>query len=148
MAVIKANYQIIQKAAQQAFVDSMELLGSQGFDRAISDNIWDWPNATLRYGKGNRKKRPKKRPKSAPTEAGSTRNIVDFGQLRSSQKLIIIKPGLARFVWATEYAIYVHEGVTLRNGRQLPGRPWTQKGLELYDWQAAFEKLLLAELGR
>ncbi len=77
-----------------------------------------------------------------------TRDIVDKGQLRSSQQVVFTQPLEAIYSWPVEYAAYVHEGYTLRNGREIKGRPWTQVALEEFDAQAAFEQRYRANLSK
>ncbi|MFM6206120.1 hypothetical protein, partial [Planktothrix sp.] len=48
-------------------------------------------------------------------------DIIDTGELLKNQKLNITKPGEANYEWGTDYALYVHEGYTLRNGKRQMG---------------------------
>jgi hypothetical protein len=73
-------------------------------------------------------------------------DLVDTGQLRSSQQLEFQGDDQAQFSWNTEYALFVYEGYSLRNGGEQPGRPWTTEGLKRFDAQAVFAKLLAAKL--
>jgi aspartate/tyrosine/aromatic aminotransferase len=52
-------------------------------------------------------------------------DIVDTGALRDSGK-IIAKQGNYKAIWTMDYAVYVHEGYTKRNGGIQPARPWTE----------------------
>lgn len=59
-------------------------------------------------------------------------DIVDTGALRDSQ-IITFKGGLfVDFTWDVPYAAYVHEGYTHVGGKVMPGRPWTQHGLNIF----------------
>ncbi len=78
--------------------------------------------------------------------AGFDGDIVDTGRLRASQKLEFLNASEAQFSWDVEYALYVHEGYKLRNGKQQAGRPWTTEGLKRFDAQKTFETLLKAKL--
>lgn len=73
-------------------------------------------------------------------------DIVDTGQLRASQDLQFVGGSEARFSWSTDYALYVHEGYTLRNGRSQPGRPWTKLANQRLDSQKVFQTLLREKL--
>lgn len=53
-------------------------------------------------------------------------DIVDTGALKGSQSLSFPHNFQAQFTWSVEYAIYVHQGYTLRGGGHQPGRPWTK----------------------
>jgi len=74
------------------------------------------------------------------------RDLVDTGQLRSSQQLEFVRDTEARFVWPTDYAIYQHEGFTMRNGQRWEGRPWTTEGLKRFDLQGTIAKLMALKL--
>jgi hypothetical protein len=75
-------------------------------------------------------------------------DIVDTGELRDSQQIEFPQPGSVAFDWPVEYAPYVHEGYTLRNGAQQPGRPWTKLGLLRFNVQMRYAENLNRELGR
>jgi hypothetical protein len=102
----------INAAAERAFVETAFQLGRE-FTRVISEpRQWDgW--------KGSR-------------------DIVDLGQLRSSQQVVFTKPLEAVFSWNTEYAAAVHEGYTLRNGKTIAGRPWTTTAAQEFNVQAFY----------
>lgn len=74
------------------------------------------------------------------------RDIVDLGQLRSSQRVVFNNPTTALFSWNTEYAVYVHEGYTLRNGTVVQGRPWTQIAIQEFDLQSQFAEAYRSSL--
>ncbi len=55
----------------------------------------------------------------------------------------------ARFSWTTEYAAAMHFGVTLKNGTEIPGRPWITEALKEVDvvavYAAAYRRTLDAD---
>ncbi|MEO0659822.1 MAG: hypothetical protein AAFY74_20465 [Pseudomonadota bacterium] len=106
------------RAAQQAFEDTAFLLGIE-FTKAITAPEYDWP------------------------QGESPRDIVNFGQLRSSQRLVFDGPFTARYEWNTEYAAYVYFGYETRAGNVFPGRPWVEKALETTDIAARYQALYL-----
>jgi hypothetical protein len=73
-------------------------------------------------------------------------DIIDTGALKESQTVAFPTPGSVVFNWPVEYAPYVHDGYTLRNGAQQPGRPWTSLGLEKFDPVVQYQANLNAEL--
>lgn len=48
---------------------------------------------------------------------------------------------VAVFTWATEYAAIVHEGVKLKNGTEIPARPWTIEATKQLNVTEVFAKL-------
>jgi len=116
------NFSAVDQALNEAFKEAMFLLG-QEFTKAITDNVWDWPNPP------------------------SPRNIIDTGRLRSSQQVNFQEEGVATFSWPVDYAIYVHQGYTMRDGSTFPGRPWTTKALETFDVSATISTILQRKLG-
>lgn len=65
-------------------------------------------------------------------------DIIDTGALKDSQ-VITFKGGLSvDFTWNVPYAAYVHEGYTHVGGKVMPGRPWTQHGLNIFDLSKNF----------
>lgn len=112
----------INAAAQRAFSETAFLLGRE-FTRVISEpRTWDGFE-----GK---------------------RDIVDTGVLRASQQLVFPSPFTAVYSWPVEYAAYVHEGYTLRNGRELKGRPWTEIAQVEFDVEATFAERYRANLDK
>lgn len=111
---LQLNINQLDRASELAFRDTAFLLGRK-FTEVISEpRQWQgWSGA---------------------------RDIVDTGQLRASQQLVFTKPLEAVYSWSTEYAVYVHEGYTLRNGREVSGRPWTQTAIQEFDVQGTFER--------
>ncbi len=75
-------------------------------------------------------------------------DIVDTGDLRDSQQIEFPQPGSVVFDWPVEYAPYVHEGYTLRNGNVQPGRSWTKVGLARFKVQMRYAENLNQELKR
>lgn len=75
-------------------------------------------------------------------------DIVDTGALRDSQQIEFPQPGSVVFDWPVEYAPYVHEGYTLRDGSQQPGRLWTKAGLTRFNVQMRYAENLNWELGK
>ena len=81
---------------------------------AIAADAWEWPRPTERTN---------------GDVVFSPRDIVDTGELYDS--LTIARNGnVAEFTWDTDYAMAVHDGATLKNGTELPARPWTDLGLQ------------------
>jgi len=76
------------------------------------------------------------------------RDIVDTGRLRSSQQMVFIGSLTCIFSWPTEYAAPVHDGYTLRNGRRVEGRPWTDIARQQLDVAAAFASFYQQELSK
>ena len=74
------------------------------------------------------------------------RDIVDTGQLRSSQQLRFPSPLAAEFSWPVEYATEIHEGVTYRSGGGKKGRPWTTVALKEMDVEEVFNERYQAAL--
>lgn len=121
--------QKLDKAIQQAFDKTVEIQ-SEYFDQAITGDNWEWPRATIR---------------SDGSIAGSPRDIVDTGTLLNSKVISRSTDGTsAEYTWDTDYAIYVHEGATTKNGTESPARPWAESGIKECDPRVVFSK----ELGR
>jgi len=76
-----------------------------------------------------------------------TRDIVDTGQLRASQRIDPIQDNAYRIYWTAEHALYVHEGYTLRNGRRMPGRPFASNALAAYDFVGEFTQQFQKSIG-
>lgn len=98
------------KAVKTALAQTAGKLGAE-FTKQISEKKWDWPNETLR--KNGQKV-------TAP------RDIVDLGNLRSSQRRENISATAVEWTWHVDYSQVVHEGAALKNGTALPKRPWTK----------------------
>lgn len=72
---------------------------------------------------------------------GGFRNIVDLGNLQSSQQFTMVNPFLARFQWdgnGVTPVTLVHEGYTTRSERSVPARPWTVYGVLEGELENAF----------
>ena len=112
---LKMNIGKVQAAHRKAFAD-LAMLAETKMVQVISDNR-NWPGFK------------------------DTRDIVDTGMLRANRSVKI--EGLtALYIFAQEYALYVHEGYTLRNGAKQPGRPWTAIAIQEMNAVEAFKKLL------
>ena len=98
------------RAVKTALAQTAGKLGAE-FTKQISEKKWDWPNETLR--KNGQKV-------TAP------RDIVDLGNLRSSQRRENISATAVEWTWHVDYSQVVHEGVPLKNGKTLLARPWTK----------------------
>ena len=80
------------------------------FDKEMLTPKWDWDTET-----------PRKNGRTVNTP----RDIYDLGILFDSKRRE--QTGTTcTFTWATDYADYVHDGYSLKNGVQKPARPWTQ----------------------
>lgn len=119
MTEVSLNLKRVTVAAEQAFKESCFLLGRE-FSQLISES-GAFPNYP-------------------------DRDLVDTGRLRASQRVDFPRRGKAIFSWSTEYALYQHEGYTLRNGQNWPGRPWTREGLSRFNLQQTYRTLLEAKL--
>jgi len=116
------NITEINKAAEQAFIDTVFQFGA-AMTRVISEpRSWaGWDD---------------------------TRDIVDTGQLRSSQLATFNNPFEAAYSWNTAYAAYVHQGFTRRDGTRVEGRPWTVVAQQEFDIQEAFAAAYQKYAGR
>lgn len=120
------NDKQILAAMEPAFQRANEVLGRK-FQQEISDPKWAWPTSP------------------------SPRDIVDLGQLRDSYDAQPGKDGqnpIHDHTWSTEYAMAVHEGAEYRDGRSMPGRPWTKAPINDDVLEKAFEKYAGPELGK
>jgi hypothetical protein len=106
-----------------------------GFDsaltQAISAKAYPWPRKTRR---------------SNGRIVSSPRDIIDTGELDSSQQLTRESRFVWRWDWRAAHALFVHEGVTLRNGTELPARRWTVRAVEQYKPVAKFAKAVRANV--
>ena len=78
-----------------------------------------------------------------------TRDIVDTGQLRASQRVEETNVGW-RIYWTAEHALYVHEGFILAEAmprRKMTGRPFARLALENFDFNAEFERQFKKAIG-
>jgi len=99
------------KAVKTALAQTAGKLGAE-FTKQISDVKWDWPNDTLR--------------KNGQFIEKGNRDIVDLGNLRSSQRRENVSATAVEWTWHVDYSAVVHEGPKLKNGGTLPARPWTK----------------------
>ncbi|MFM5926427.1 MAG: hypothetical protein ACKO9U_07425 [Dolichospermum sp.] len=53
-------------------------------------------------------------------------------------KIPIPRKQTATFKWSSEHAAIVHEGVTLRNGTELPARPWVDETVQQFNTTEAY----------
>lgn len=113
---VQINESQIVGAAERAFKETAFLLGVE-FTKSISSNIYEWPNGQ------------------------SPRDIVNDGQLRGSQLLVFFGAFEAEYSWNTDYAFYVHQGYTLANGTEMPGRDWTRHTTENFDIPGTAQRL-------
>lgn len=81
--------------------------------------------------------------------SGFPGDIVDTGLLRASKDVrrdsefaVTISYGGT----AAPYALFVHEGYTLRDGSQQPGRPWLKQAQEELDIDAVFTEFFVEKL--
>jgi len=85
--------------------------------QALSDRAYQWPGQTRRQN---------------GQVVGSPRDIIDTGELDSSQSLTRESRTAWRWRWTAPHALIVHEGATLRNGTELPARRWTRRAVQQY----------------
>lgn len=105
----------VNKAIATAFDNTVDYQSAVFADQFVQDK-WNWPRLTKR---------------SNGSIAGTVRDIIDTGALADSQIVARSSDGKsAEWSWPTEYSLYVHQGVTLRNGTELPARPWARVGIE------------------
>jgi len=69
-------------------------------------------------------------------------DIIDQGFLKGAQQTPEFNGDTITFRNSIEYAIFVHEGFTYRNGREQPGRPWMVEAINRVDLEKTFAKLL------
>ena len=94
-------------------------------NNAMEANVWDWPRPTLRQN---------------GTMAGTTRDIVDSGELRDSLKVstkFLKTKTTFNITYSAPYAKLVHDGGYIlpygqagRETKYLPPRPWIAAALE------------------
>ena len=120
--VLNINQALIKRATEKALKDSVLGLSAYITTEVISSNR-PWP------------------------EPLGTRDIVDDGGLRSSQRVNEVSPEEYQIAWTVEYALFVHEGYTLPNGTRIPGRPFAQIGLDEFDVEDAFAKSFRRTIG-
>lgn len=109
------------------------------FQRELSAVQWDWPRKTTRVN---------------GSVVTSPRDIVDTGSLKRSQSVEKVKESAVEteYLWTwtgdaqDPYAEYVHNGVQLKNGTSLPGRPWTATAERVIKPDKIFEDILKGEI--
>ena len=129
MGQVKIDTRKIDTVINKAFDITVERV-SQSLDNAITDDTYEYPRATKRRNK---------------TVVTSPRDILDLGNLLDS-KAIARSANAAEFSWNVDYAAGVHEGYTTKTGKDVPSRPWTEKGIEEADPVAFFGDALSREL--
>lgn len=120
MSELAFNPGAIDQAAEQAFKETCFLFGRE-CTKAISSPDWPWSD-------------------------GGTRDIVDTGQLRSSQQLVFKGPFEAVISWNVNYAAPVHEGATFKNGTTIPARPWTVRARQNFNFPAVYGTIFQSKL--
>lgn len=118
MVSINLNLGAIEQAAADAFRETCFLQGLE-FTKVISE-----PGAF----------------------AGFDGDIVDEGQLRSSQRLEFPRRDIGTFTWSVEYGVFVRLGYQTRSGKQVKGRDWVALGLERFDFEGNFAKIMAMKL--
>jgi hypothetical protein len=93
--------------------------------QALSAKAYQWPRKTVR---------------SNGRTVSSPRDIIDTGELDSSQRLTRESRLVWRWDWNAAYALFVHEGVTFSNGTDMPARRWTVRAVEQFKPVAKFAK--------
>lgn len=120
MIQISWNHNITNRTAvEEAFRETNQIMGLE-FTKAITDNIWNWLD-------------------------GANRDIVDTGRLRDSYDMTLVDPDTYEHTWAVDYAVAAHEGARLRNGANIPARPWTTYALRQKDFADVFARLAAAK---
>lgn len=131
MGNIKIDTKKIDSAIARSFDKTVDRL-SESFDYAIEADLYDYPRKTVR--------------KSGEI-AGSPRNIVDQADLLECKIVTRSSDGNgAEFSWDKDYSIAVHDGYTTKTGKDVPGRKWTEKGIEEADPITFFSDALGREL--
>lgn len=87
------------------------------FAQKIASTEWQWPRPTRRRN---------------GRTVNSPRDIIDTGELDSSQQLTRVSRVEWRWDWTADHALLVHEGFTLRSGGEYPARPWTERAVADY----------------
>lgn len=121
MVKISIDTRKIDRLVTEVFRDTVAIVSGE-FTKGITDPIYPWGRSP------------------------SPRDIVDTGRLRASQQVSFIAPTTARWVWAVDYALPVHNGAVLRNGTILPPRKWTEVALRRRPPVDVFAKLLARKI--
>jgi hypothetical protein len=110
----------LEGAFGRVFESAMDW-AEQDFQSEIAENKWRWPNKTIRQN---------------GQSVGSPRNIIDTGNLLQSQSRESLGVDHTAFTWTGQsgstktYALYVHDGCVLKNGRRIPARPFTDHAIQ------------------
>ena len=92
-----------------------------GLDSAFAQKLaspeYQWPGTTKRQN---------------GSTVGSPRDIIDTGELDSSQRLTRLSRLEWLWDWSADHALTAHEGATLRNGTDYPARRWTVRAVQAY----------------
>jgi hypothetical protein len=103
----------LEKAFGRVFQEAMNW-AENDFREEIQAVKWGWPGTTIR---------------KSGEEARTTRNIVDIGGLRDSQRRENQTDITTDFVWtgggSKAYALEVHDGYTNKGGSKMPARAFT-----------------------
>jgi hypothetical protein len=109
------------RALESILIDAGESVVA-GLDDAFAQKLaspeYQWPGTTKRQN---------------GSTVGSPRDIIDTGELDSSQRLSRAGKGDWLWTWTADHALLVHEGATLRNGGEYPARPWTRRAVAAYN---------------
>ena len=65
-----------------------------------------------------------------------------MSSISTTGQLPVIEDIDAVYLWPVEYAPIVHDGATLKSGARISARPWTERGLDQLDIDAAFERAM------
>lgn len=131
MGNIKIDAGKINSAIARSFDRVVDRV-SESMDYAIDADLYDYPRTTKRRS-GEIVKSP--------------RNILDLGNLKDSKLITRSSSGNEAVIsWEVPYAIAVHQGYTTKTGKDVPGRPWTEKGIEEADPITFFADALGREL--
>ncbi|MGY2892480.1 hypothetical protein [Deinococcus sp. UYEF24] len=104
---IRTIFTRVERAAQAAFKETVEEL--ETFTLATFDDpTWAWPGSTRRHN---------------GQVAGTTRDVVDSGDLKGSQTLDFQGPLNARLEWSADYAAAVFLGAVFKKrSSSMPAR--------------------------
>lgn len=131
MGKFKIDKGKLKTAITNAFDTTVEAQ-SEAFDRAITAEVYPWPNTTVRVNGDT---------------VVSPRDLVDTGELLNSKVIARdSSENAAEFSWEAQHALYVHQGVTLLSGAELPGRDWTTPAITDCDPKEVFERELKRNL--
>lgn len=98
--------------------------------RQIEDEKWEWPRETRRQN---------------GQTVGSPRDIVDRGDLRSSQ-VTSVDNLTGAIAYTADHAVPVHYGSISQGGLQKPARPWMEEAIAEVDSVQVFANELRRQL--